>query len=157
MFINIYIYSKNKLSIANYLKFLKKYLRKKKLKFKNIIITFRKKTKTKVFTVLKSPHVNKTAQTQFEQRLYKNQLTVYSSNYLKLIYFVKYFSEKNFSDIKIKIKLIKNKNNNFILKKTTSFLNIDVNPTSFFKILDSLGEVNFKKIRLDSSVGRAKD
>ena len=157
MFINIYIYSKNKLSIANYLKFLKKYLRKKKLKFKNIIITFRKKTKTKVFTVLKSPHVNKTAQTQFEQRLYKNQLTVYSSNYLKLIYFVKYFSEKNFSDIKLKIKLIKNKNNNFILKKTTSFLNIDVNPTSFFKILDSLGEVNFKKIRLDSSVGRAKD
>ena len=157
MFINIYIYSKNKLSIANYLKFLKKYLRKKKLKFKNIIITFRKKTKTKVFTVLKSPHVNKTAQTQFEQRLYKNQLTVYSSNYLKLIYFVKYFSEKNFSDIKFKIKLIKNKNNNFILKKTTSFLNIDVNPTSFFKILDSLGEVNFKKIRLDSSVGRAKD
>ena len=110
-----------------------------------------------MFTVLKSPHVNKTAQTQFEQRLYKNQLTVYSSNYLKLIYFIKYFSEKNFSDVKFKIKLIKNKNNNFILKKTTSFLNNEVKPTSFFKILDSIGEVNFKKVSLDSSVGRAKD
>ena len=158
MFINIHIYSKNKLSILNYLKFLKKYLRKKKLKFKNIIIMFKKKTKTKVFTVLKSPHVNKTAQTQFEQRLYKNQLTVYSSNYLKLIYFIKYFSEKNFSDVKLKIKIIKNKNNNFILKKTTSFLNnSELQSTSFLKILDSIGEVNFKKISLGSSVGRAKD
>ena len=81
MFINIYIYSKNKLSITNYLKFIKKRFNKKKLKTKNIMFVFKKKIKTTVFTVLKSPHVNKTAQTQFENKLYRTQLTIYSNNF----------------------------------------------------------------------------
>ena len=37
----------------------------------------KKKKKTK-FTVLKSPHVNKTAQEQFEYRIYKKQLKCFA-------------------------------------------------------------------------------
>jgi len=144
MFITIYIYSKNKLSITNYLKFLKKYLNKKKLNFKNITFIFKKKIKKTVFTVLKSPHVNKTAQTQFENRLYKTQLTIYSDNYLKLIYFIKYFSENNFSDIKIKIKIIKNKNIISILHNINNFFKNNIKTKVFLKMLDVLGELKFK-------------
>lgn len=144
MFITIYIYSKNKLSITNYLKFLKKYLNKKKLNFKNITFIFKKKIKKTVFTVLKSPHVNKTAQTQFENRLYKTQLTIYSDNYLKLIYFIKYFSENNFSDIKIKIKIIKNKNKISILHNINNFFKNNIKTKVFLKMLDVLGELKFK-------------
>lgn len=146
MFINIYIYSKNKLSITNYLKFIKKRFNKKKLKTKNIMFVFKKKIKTTVFTVLKSPHVNKTAQTQFENKLYRTQLTIYSNNYYKLIYFIKYFSENNFSDIKIKIKIIKNKNITSILDISSYFLKKNVNSNVFFKILDVLGELQFKNV-----------
>jgi len=146
MFINIYIYSKNKLSITNYLKFIKKRFNKKKLKTKNIMFVFKKKIKTTVFTVLKSPHVNKTAQTQFENKLYRTQLTIYSNNYYKLIYFIKYFSENNFSDIKIKIKIIKNKNITSILNISSYFLKKNVNSNVFFKILDVLGELQFKNV-----------
>ena len=144
MFITIYIYSKNKLSITNYLKFLKKYLNKKKLNFKNITFIFKKKIKKTVFTVLKSPHVNKIAQTQFENRLYKTQLTIYSDNYLKLIYFIKYFSENNFSDIKIKIKIIKNKNIISILHNINNFFKNNIKTKVFLKMLDVLGELKFK-------------
>ena len=146
MFINIYIYSKNKLSILNYLKFLKKYFNKKKLNFKNFTFTFRKKIKKTVFTVLKSPHVNKTAQTQFENKLYRTQLTIYSDDYLKLIYFIKYFSENNFSDIKIKMKAIKNKNLTFISSNMDNFLKININTKNFLRILDVLGELKFKNV-----------
>lgn len=146
MFINIYIYSKNKLSILNYLKFLKKYFNKKKLNFKNFTFMFRKKIKKTVFTVLKSPHVNKTAQTQFENKLYKTQLTIYSDDYLKLIYFIKYFSENNFSDIKIKMKAIKNKNLTFISSNMDNFLKININTKNFLRILDVLGELKFKNV-----------
>ena len=146
MFINIYIYSKNKLSITNYLKFIKKRFNKKKLKTKNIMFVFKKKIKTTVFTVLKSPHVNKIAQTQFENKLYRTQLTIYSNNYYKLIYFIKYFSENNFSDIKIKIKIIKNKNITSILDISSYFLKKNVNSNVFFKILDVLGELQFKNV-----------
>lgn len=146
MFINIYIYSKNKLSILNYLKFLKKYFNKKKLNFKNFTFMFRKKIKKTVFTVLKSPHVNKTAQTQFENKLYRTQLTIYSDDYLKLIYFIKYFSENNFSDIKIKMKAIKNKNLTFISSNMDNFLKININTKNFLRILDVLGELKFKNV-----------
>jgi len=146
MFISIYVCSKNKLSIINYLKFIKKRLKKRKLKTKIITYVFKKKIKTTVFTVLKSPHVNKTAQTQFENKLYKTQLTIYSNNYYKLIYFIKYFSENNFSDIKIKIKFIKNKSMTSILNMSNYFLKSNVNTTAFFKILDTLGELQFKNV-----------
>lgn len=144
MFINIYIYSKNKVSLIKYLEFLNLYLNKDKLNFKNIILTFKKQTKTTIFTVLKSPHVNKTAQTHFENRVYRTQLTIYSNNYLKLIYFIKYFSENNFSDIKIKIKVIKNKNIKHFLNYTNTFFNNKLTHIRFFKLLDFLGELKFK-------------
>ena len=110
------------------------------------MFVFKKKIKTTVFTVLKSPHVNKTAQTQFENKLYRTQLTIYSNNYYKLIYFIKYFSENNFSDIKIKIKIIKNKNITSILDISSYFLKKNVNSNVFFKILDVLGELQFKNV-----------
>ena len=47
MFINIYIYSKNKVSLNNYLNFLKKTFNNNKLKLKTVFILFQKKKKKK--------------------------------------------------------------------------------------------------------------
>ena len=152
MFINIYISSRNLSSLKLFTSFIFKLVNNKKLISKTAIKSFQKKKKKKVFTVLKSPHVNKTAQTQFEYTLYKKQFTIFTNFSVKLIYFLKYFHENIFSDIKIKIKVKTN------FKKHT---NIKLQP--FFKSnlelylnsLDAFGELKFKS--LDSSVGRAKD
>ena len=149
MFINIYIYSKNKVSLNNYLNFLKKTFNNNKLKLKTVFILFQKKKNKQIFTVLKSPHENKTAQTQFEFKIYKKQLTMYTSKPLKLLYFVKYFTEQNFSDIKIKISINSNKVLllnilNYVQKNLSKKLVFKT--VSFLKYLDIMGELKFKQI-----------
>lgn len=62
-------------------------------------------SKTKSFTVLKSPHVNKIAQEQFNYRSYKTKLIIFSPNFLLLLYFLKLVNYKLFPNVSIKIKI----------------------------------------------------
>ena len=152
MFINIHISSKNLSSLKIFTSFIFKLVNNKKLISKSSIKSFQLKNTKKIFTVLKSPHVNKTAQTQLEYRTYKKQLTIFSNIPLKILFFLKYAHENSFADVTVKLKF----NTNY--KSITNNLNHTNNydTKSYLKYLDTCGEFNFKNC-LDSSVGRAKD
>ena len=110
MYINLKIYSKNKISLNKFLDFIKK------LKFPiKTVKTVSKFSKKKFLTVLKSPHVNKSAQEQFEFRIYSKQLSIWSpqSNLLMLI--LKKAIKTSFPGIKIKIDFLSINENKFIL------------------------------------------
>jgi ribosomal protein S10 len=97
---NITIKSKNKTSINEFFLF----FRKTKLYNLNIIKKyFQKKMEKKKLTILKSPHVNKKAQEQFENRLFKKQIKIQTTENLKYLIFLKKLNSKLFPDIKIKL------------------------------------------------------
>lgn len=134
------ITSKNKSSLKNFFIFFDKSLNNF-----NIIKKYLKKTNKKKFlTILKSPHVNKAAQEQFETRLFSTQVNVYySPKNLQFLIFLKKVKIYLFPDIKIKIKFNINK---FILKKTQSkILNPDNFKLNFFN--SQLYNKNLKKTK----------
>ena len=99
-----------------------------------------KKIKKVLFSVLKSPHVNKSAQEQFEFKLYNTRLTLYSKNFLKILLSLKYLSQKFFSDIQFKVSVTvkqgqKHDANSFYLKKINSsyLISADVNGERLFQ------------------------
>ena len=143
--------------------------------FNNIKILkkfFFKKRKKQFFTILKSPHINKTAQEQFEILTYSRQLTLHTTKSLKFIFFLKKINFNLFSSVKIKIKLTLNnkkenelnnklfnptnyKLNNILTDNVSNYMkknrkiNIDVilskntkKIKSFLKLLDIYGELN---------------
>ena len=61
MFVDITFKSKNKNSILEFLKIFKNFSKNEKLQLKRALTFLQNKEYKKVFTVLKSPHVNKTA------------------------------------------------------------------------------------------------
>lgn len=65
---------------------------------------FSKKKKRKVITVLKSPHVNKTAQEQFEYRFFSKSFLVFSSKPSIFFLLLKKLKNFSFSGIKIEVK-----------------------------------------------------
>jgi ribosomal protein S10 len=103
---NITIASKNKKSLDAFLRFLGDNL---DLNFNLINKYFEKKKQRKILTILKSPHVNKTAQEQFESKIFSKQLTLYVPKHFQCLLFFKNIRTV-FTDIKIKIKFIQNKN-----------------------------------------------
>ena len=140
MFFNIHIYSKNYNSIKNFVGFLDSKF--KTLEFNKI----NKTTTTSVVTVLKSPHVNKTAQEHFSFSCFTKNLTIKANNPLVLLLIIKTIKQKLFLDIKFKIKIL-NKNrstnklaknqihpNNFNMSNTKDFLN------NYIFILNSYGK-----------------
>jgi ribosomal protein S10 len=76
MFIILSIYSKNRESLTNFLKFFYKLKEIKILKLKLYTKQSQKKRKNILLSVLKSPHVNKKSQEQFECNLYTKQLNI---------------------------------------------------------------------------------
>jgi ribosomal protein S10 len=143
MLLNYYItiISKNKISIKIFFKVLNKVLQN----FKNVKKCLKKKRKIKILTILKSPHVNKNAQEQFETRFYFSQINVrYSPKNLQFLIFLKKLKNYVFSDIKIKIEFLINKS---LVKKTQTKL---LNPNNF-----NLQFFN-KKIK-NSSIKKSKD
>ena len=80
---------------------------------------FSKKTKRKILTILKSPHVNKTAQEQFEIKTFSKQLSSYNIKNSKFLFFFKSLKENTFADLNFKIKFSVNKKKE---KKTTSLI-----------------------------------
>ena len=56
-----------------------------------------------MFTVLKSPHVNKTAQEQFEIRKYEKYIELYSYSNIFLFFIIKRISKMLCKDVRIEI------------------------------------------------------
>jgi|AntRauTorckE6833_2_1112554.scaffolds.fasta_scaffold12845_5 ribosomal protein S10 len=121
MFINIYIYSKNYKSIKHFLRLFSENTLLEKLK----VTTYQNSTKKKSFTVLKSPHVNKTAQEHFEYGLYVKKLKLHSYKGLLLFAFIKSLKDNMFADLKFKVEVV-----NQPLKFRQSLKN-KINPDNF--------------------------
>ena len=123
-----------------------------------ILKYFSKQKKRKFVTILKSPHVNKTAQEQFEFRYYKKRFLINSFRPLTFIFFLKKMKNTSFSglDLTIKSMLKENEKNdhflkltnpdNFILndKASESFKNVKVK--KYIQLFDCYGEVFLKDI-----------
>ena len=122
MNIIIEITSSNIKSIRLFHKILLKLNKLKTIKF-SIINTLNKKIKKKKFTVLKSPHVNKSAREQFETSFYTKMIKIYSYNPLLLLFIIKRIKNELNSDVGLKIYL-KNNFSNFY-KHLKSNLNIN--------------------------------
>jgi len=96
------IFSRNQLKINSFLALL----------LKNIPNTnnyaikkhFQRKKKKRIITILKSPHINKNAQEQFEFKIFCKQLIFYSSKIMKFIIILKKLLANVFPEIKIKVK-----------------------------------------------------
>lgn len=104
---NVTITSRNKNSIYNFFLF----FNKTSLCILNAKITYcQRNLKKKRLTVLKSPHVNKKAQEQFEYRLFKKQFSIDVTKIFKYLVFLKRLNYKLFPDIHIRLKrVIRNK------------------------------------------------
>ena len=166
IYFHIKISSKNKLSLKKFLLF---FVADRALKLNLISKYFNKDNKKIIFSVLKSPHVNKTAQEQFEYRITTKQINVYSLKTLKFLIFIKTIQNKLFSDIKLETKFLINKkikkkikkkifNPNKFKVKNQNLKNTNKRKIfKYLKIFDIFGETHLKYKSLGSSVGRAKD
>ena len=115
----IKLYSKDKKSFNNFFKF----IRQESSKFKSFPIFLKiskEKNKRKKLTILKSPHVNKKAQEQYQVVTYTNQISCLAWNEKKNSVFLKHIKNHIFPGIKIHIK--KNVYNKHLTKKL--FINI---------------------------------
>lgn len=106
MFINIRISSKN----LNSIKLLSKIFSDKNFANTFNVATINKsfyiKTFSFLYTILKSPHVNKTAQERFEQKVYNRQFKIYSSQNFIVLSILKFIKSYIFPDINFKIEII---------------------------------------------------
>jgi hypothetical protein len=112
---NITIVSKNKKALVAFFLFFGGNL---DLNFNTINKYFERKKRRKILTILKSPHVNKKAQEQFESKLFSKQLTLYLPNHFQYLLFLKKI-KTIFTEVRVKIKFIHNKN---LLKKKQMYI-----------------------------------
>ena len=99
----IKLYSKNKESLKQF----KKLIENINQKWKNITFSVKDtKKKRKRITILKSPHVNKTAQTQFQSIVYTSNIRYFSWDAKKNYIVLKKIKNYMFPDIKIKTEQI---------------------------------------------------
>ena len=98
---NVTITSRNKNSIYNFFLF---FNRTSSSTLNARVIYCQKNLKKKRLTILKSPHVNKKAQEQFEYRLFKKQFRIEVTKIFKYLIFLKKLNYNLFSDIHIKLK-----------------------------------------------------
>lgn len=158
MFIKIYLYSKNIKSLKNFLFVLNKIKNNNTLNIKLFLNNVKKPKKITKFTVLKSPHVNKTAQEQFEFNFYFRKINLYSFQIFKFLVILKQINCMLFPDVKIKInfyfynyhlqsKIFKKLNiNKFLLNKNLHSNNTIKNKLFtkyYFNLLDFYGEIFF--------------
>ena len=150
MFVTIDVYSKNSKSLKNFLRFFNS---EKITEILKILIVKNKTTKPqkkKVITVLKSPHVNKTAQEKFEYRIYKARLKCFVPQIMLLLIFLKKIKFNSFPDIKFKLNLISNYSiENRNLKTSININNFclvhkELNLIKYLKLLTFSGEYSLK-------------
>ena len=95
------ISSKNKKSVDNFSFFFFKSIKN----YSHLIKLFPLKKNIQKLTILKSPHVNKTAQEQFEFREISKKFFIHSKSIILSLIVIKKISNRLFNDIKIDISL----------------------------------------------------
>jgi len=99
---DLILYSKTQNSLNYFLEFIQYNNKSKNF---HVLKNLSKKKKTrKKISVLKSPHVNKTAQEQFEYVYYSLKISLYTWEIKKYLIFLKKIKNQLFPDLKIKIK-----------------------------------------------------
>ena len=121
---SIIISSKNKTATNDFILFFIKYLI---FSSNNIQNYFKNKTKRKRVTILKSPHVNKKSQEQFETKIFKSHLKVQVQKKLKNGVFLKKLIHNTFSNVSIKLKQV-------LANRNTLKFNLNIFNTNNFKI-----------------------
>lgn len=134
------IISKTEESLKNFLFCLKS----QTLNYNTICKQFKKKTKKQKFSILKSPHVYKTAQEQFEFRFFTSQITFYSNDHFKFLIFLKKIKNNLFPDIKLKIKLSINKK--LVRKIDQQIFNPDNFKLNILQTSKKKRRTNYKKV-----------
>lgn len=155
MFICLFVYSNNKKTLHSFLKFLNKSTRNKVLKIKIFSSQQTAIQKNKIFTVLKSPHVNKKAQEHFKLCKYQVQIQLNLFQTPKLLILLKKIQSTLFQNIFVRIKITIFQNNLkknqinprlFNLKRSKHLLKFS--STNYVKNFDTFGELFLKKILL---------
>ena len=148
MFFHIKVSAKDKKVLENFGQFISKLQLTS-----NSLQSLSKRNLRKFITVLKSPHVNKTAQEQFESRIYSKQLTIYSSQKFQYLIFLKKIKTHLFPDINIKtgFKIVQDVTKRKEVHNPDNFKiglfankNLSVSRTktkNFIRILDIYGEL----------------
>ena len=138
----IKLYSKDKKSFNNLFKF----ITQASFKFKSFPIILKiskKKKKIKKLTILKSPHVNKKAQEQYQIVTHTNQMSCLTWDEKKNSVFLKHLKNHIFPGIKIHISRVDNKH---LTKKLLSNTQDKMKNKTFFIILNLQNEKKlFKK------------
>lgn len=155
------IKSKNKKAIIKFINFLIKQTHLLNLNLTKKIVFH--DINNKKMSILKSPHVHKTAQEQFEFKLFSVKIFLQTTQNFKLLTFLKKIQNSLFSEIKLKLitseKLYNDEKLINKLKETSKSFNKSLNSKykaiKLLKFLDYYGELYLKS--LGSSVGRAKD
>ena len=140
MFFKLSLKSKNVNSLKNFiftLNSIENILNEKGLKIKPI-----KKLKKVLFSILKSPHVNKTSQEQFDYVYYSSEVLIFTNNYLKVLLFLKLLSNKFFSSINMKVTVITSYKDSptYDLITYKNFQYKELN-SLYFQFLDIIGEI----------------
>lgn len=145
--LNLLISSKNKKTLNNFLNIFNE-------KFSIIDSTFikknyQKKSKKTIITILKSPHVNKTAQEQFEIIYTSKQIQVYTSHLFKFLIFLKKLKIYLFPNIHIKIKIVHNKKKIGLINKRIFNLDNYHYKLFFLTNLNKIQNNNVKRNKLE--------
>lgn len=139
---NLLLKTKNKESLKKFLNFFNENINKNfTLVKKNLI----KKKKKLVITILKSPHVNKSAQEQFEINFLFRQLSISTTQMFKFLIFLKKIKNFLFADIHFKIKFVTNNKLSKLMRKR--IFNFDNFNNNFF--LEKQNIVKNKKLTIN--------
>lgn len=123
MLFNLIIYSKNKKSLLEFFRNFEKTCKNNNIRI--FYKLYKSKKNQKKILLLKSPHVNKTAQERFKIKTFFKNVYIYSPTSFKLLTFFKKYINLTLFDIFIKIKILINKN--IIKKKLITFCDINNN------------------------------
>ena len=132
------IVSKNEKSLKKFLYIFFKHLQTKLNILQKPITSHNNR---KIITLLKSPHVNKTAQEQFEVRIFSSKILVTSNCLEKDFIFLKKVLSELFQDISIHLELVAEK---VINKKNKQLL---LYPNNFRLWTNNLVQTNFKRYK----------
>ena len=133
MFFHIKVSAKDKKVLENFGQFISKLQLTS-----NSLQALSKRNLRKFITVLKSPHVNKTAQEQFEFRVYTKEFIISSFKPLTLFLILKKVNDSSFSGLNLKIESLFKRN----AKKKLIALNPDSINLNTIENLDSLSHMN---------------
>ena len=122
MKLHLKISSKNKNSQILFLKTVDQIWHKNHLNLNYLVKNPQQKKIRRIFTLLKSPHVNKTAQEQFEYNLSSKKLKFYTFRLLKLIIMLRKLQSELFPDVEAKVYVVLN------IKNLTKLKNHRLNP-----------------------------